>query len=284
MENFSGRVAVVTGAGSGIGLGMARTFARVGMSVVLCDIRKDAVEEAAEEVRSITATMNSRALALELDVASAEAMEAAAARVEDEFGRVDIVCSNAGVLVYPKPVLDVTEDEWDWIVGVNLRGVINGARAFVPRIQKHGQGGHIVNTSSIGGFQVAKGRDTAAYATTKFAVVAFSEGLRNDLEGADIGVSVLGPSAVNTAIYHAPRHKPDKFGGPEGGPDRTPDELKEGLHPDQVGRRVLAAIRDNDFYVFTHMASRERLLARHQAIIDAYDATERWCAEEGIQT
>lgn len=284
MDNFSGRVAVVTGAGSGIGLGMARTFARAGMSVVLCDIRKDAVDAATEEVRSITASMNSRALALELDVADSNAMEAAAARVDDEFGRIDILCSNAGVLVYPKPVLEVSEEEWDWLIGVNLRGVINGAGAFVPRITKHGQGGHIVNTSSIGGFQVAKGRDTAAYATTKFAVVAFSDGLRNDLEGTGIGVSVLGPSAVNTSIYHAPRHKPEQFGGPEGGPDRTPEDLKQGLHPDQVGRRVLAAIRDNDFYVFTHMASRDRLLNRHKAIIDAYDATQRWCDEEGITT
>ena len=284
MDNFSGRVAVVTGAGSGIGLGMARTFARAGMSVILCDIRKDAVDAAAEEVRAITATMNSRAMGLELDVADGDAMEAAAAQVEEEFGRVDILCSNAGVLVYPKPVLDVTEEEWDWLIGVNLRGVINGARAFVPRIKKHGQGGHIVNTSSIGGFQVAKGRNTAAYATTKFAVVAFSDGMRNDLEGSGIGVSVLGPSAVNTSIYHAPRHRPDKFGGPEGGPDRTPYELKQGLDPDQVGRRVLAAIRDNDFYIFTHLSTKDRLAARHQGIIDAYDATERWCADEGIKT
>jgi NAD(P)-dependent dehydrogenase (short-subunit alcohol dehydrogenase family) len=284
MDSFSGRVAVVTGAGSGIGLGMARTFARAGMSVVLCDIRKDAVEEACAEVRKITANMNMRAMALELDVADGKAMESAAAQIENEFGRIDILCSNAGVLVYPKPVLDVTEDEWDWLIGVNLRGVINGARAFVPRIRKHGQGGHIVNTSSIGGFQVAKGRNTAAYATTKFAVVAFSDGMRNDLEGTGIGVSVLAPSAVNTNIYHAPRHKPGRFGGPEGGPDRTPQELKDGLQPDQVGRRALAAIRDNEFYIFTHMSTQDRLLARHKAIIDAYDATARWCAEEGIQT
>ncbi len=284
MDHFSGRIAVVTGAGSGIGLGMARTFARAGMSVALCDIRQDAVEAAAEEVRAITAAMNARAISVTADTADAHAVEDMAARVEDEFGRVDIVCNNAGVLVYPKPVLEVTNEEWDWLIGVNLRGVINGAQAFVPRIRKHGQGGHIVNTSSIGGFQVAKGRDTAAYATTKFAVVAFSDGLRNDLEGSGIGVSVLAPGAVNTSIYHAPRHKPDRFGGPEGGPDRTPEELKEGLHPDQVGRRVLAAIRKNDFYVFTHMMTRERLLARHKAIIDAYDATAAWCAEEGIET
>ncbi|MGE3245683.1 MAG: SDR family oxidoreductase [Beijerinckiaceae bacterium] len=284
MDSFSGRVAVVTGAASGIGLGMARTFARAGMSVVLSDIRKDAVDAAAEEVHAITAGMNARALAIAADVADPDAVEHMAAQVEDEFGRIDIVCNNAGVLVYPKPVLEVTNEEWDWLLGVNLRGVINGARAFVPRIKKHGQGGHIVNTSSIGGFQVAKGRNTTAYATTKFAVVAFSDGLRNDLEGSGIGVSVLAPGAVNTSIYHAPRNRPDRFGGPEGGPDRTPEELKQGLHPDQVGRRVLAAIRNNDFYVFTHMTTRDRLSARHKSIIDAYGATQAWCEEEGIET
>lgn len=284
MENLSGRVAVVTGAGSGIGLGMARTFARAGMSVALCDIRQDALEAAAEDVGGITSGLNARTIAIAADVADPQAVENLAAQVENEFGRVDIVCNNAGVLVYPKPVMEVTNTEWDWLIGVNLRGVINGAHAFVPRIRKHGQGGHIVNTSSIGGFQVAKGRNTAAYATSKFAVVAFSDGLRNDLEGTGIGVSILAPSAVNTNIYHAPRFRPDQFGGPEGGPDRTPQELRDGLHPDQVGRRVLAGIRNNDFYIFTHMSTRERLLARHKAIIEAYDATAAWCAEEGIET
>lgn len=279
MKDFKGRVAVITGAGSGIGLGMARMFAQAGMNVALCDVRADALANAVKEV----ASFGRRAIGLEVDVSDADQVETAAARVEAELGRIDIACNNAGIALYPRPVAEFTKQDWDWIIGVNLYGVINGVRSFLPRIEKHGEGGHIVNTASIGGFQVQKGRRTAAYATSKFGVVALSEGLQNDLEGSNIGVSILAPGAVNTAIYKAPEYRPEKFGGPGARPNAPTPDLSDGMHPDTVGRRVLDAILAKEFYIFTHVGTRDWLSRRHARIIHAYEATERWTAQEAAR-
>ncbi len=276
MKEFAGRVAVVTGAGSGIGLGLSRMFAKAGMNVALCDVRADALAKSVADV----STFGGRVMGLEVDVSHAGQVEAAAARIDEELGRIDIVCNNAGVVAYPRPVAEFTRADWDWILGVNLYGVIHGVQSFLPRIQKHGQGGHIVNTASIGGFQVQKGRRTAAYATSKFGVVALSEGLQNDLEGSNIGVSVLAPGAVNTEIYKAPEFRPDRFGGPQARPNVAPPDLSSGLHPDAVGRRVIEAIRNDEFYIFTHVGTRDWLSRRHARIIHAYEATERWAGTE----
>ncbi len=275
MKEFRGKVAVVTGAASGIGLGMARTFGREGMRVAMLDVRSDALEPAAEEVRSLQID----ALAIETDVSDAKSVEAAAAKIEADFGRIDILCNNAGVLIHGKDIVDIPLADWDWIFGVNFYGCLHGVRSFLPRIKRHGDGGHIVNTASIGGFQVGAGMRTPAYAVTKFGVVALSEGLRNELEGGNIGVSVLAPAATNTGIYRSQRHKPQQFGGPEGGDDATPDVLKVGAHPDQIARRVLDAIKRDEFYIFTHIETRDWLKKRHQGIIDSYASLERFEAE-----
>lgn len=278
MHDFKGRVAVVTGAGSGIGLGLARTFAREGMSVALLDRRAETLGGAAADVRALGA----RALAIGVDVSDRAALEDAADAIEAEFGRIDIVCNNAGVLVFGKAIEAVTSGEWDWIIGTNLYGAIHGVQIFLPRIRRHGQGGHIVNTASIGGFQVNPELLTGPYAVTKFGVVALSEALANDLAGTNIGVSVLAPAAVNTGIYRSPLDRPARFGGPEPGGDQTIDAVKNGMAPDLVGRRVIAAIRDGEFYVFTHMETRAWLQARHERILSAYAATARWAAAEGL--
>ncbi len=276
MKDFNGRAAVITGAASGIGLGMARAFAGAGMKVALLDVRAGPLEAALADLRALGAD----AMAVVTDVSDAAAVETAAARVEANFGRIDIACNNAGVLVHGKAVEEITPAEWDWVLGVNLHGVIHGIRAFLPRIRRHGDGGHIVNTASIGGFQVGAAMQTPAYAVSKFAVVALSEGLRNDLRGTNIGVSVFAPAAVETGIYGSPLHKPERFGGPDSSGEHTPDFIRAGMTPDQAGRRVLAAIAANDFYVFTHMQTRDWLLARHSEIIAGYDAAQRWEAGE----
>ena len=275
MREFRGRVAVVTGAASGIGLGMARAFGREGMRVAMLDRRRDALDAAVEETRALQIN----AIGVETDVSDATSVEEAARRVDAEFGRVDIVCNNAGVLIHDKDIVDIPLAEWDWILGVNLLGVLHGVRAFLPRIRAHGEGGHIVNTASIGGFQVSPTLRTPAYAVTKFGVVALTEGLRNELAGANIGVSVLAPAAVDTGIYRSARDRPARFGAPETGDDPTPDVLKAGARPEQIGRRVVDAIRHGDFYIFTHLETREWLLARHKAIIEGFDALERFEAE-----
>ena len=277
MRELAGKTAVVTGAGSGIGLGLARSFAREGMAVVLCDIRGDRLDGALAQVRALGA----RAVAVPTDVSDRTAVEQAAREAQRAFGDIHVVCNNAGVAIHGKSVAELTAQEWDWIIGVNLYGVIHGIQTFLPLIRAHGGEGHIVNTASIAGFQVRPGRRSGAYAATKYAVVALSESLAQDLADGPIGVSVLAPAAVKTRIYTSGENRPARFGGPYEEPGNNPfqSELDEGLEPDVVGERVVRAIRNREFYVFTHMHTRDWLLARHQRIIAAFDECEKWIEE-----
>ena len=274
MHQFEGKTAIVTGAGSGIGLGLARTFARCGMYVVLCDIRGDRLDAALAEVLGLGA----RAIAVVTDVSDRASVKNAAEQALKAFGALHVACNNAGVTIHGKSIADLTPQEWDWITGVNLNGVLYGIQTFLPLIRAHGGEGHIVNTASIAGFQVRGERRSGAYAATKFAVVALSESLAHDLAGTPIGVSVLAPAAVKTRIYVSGENRPSRFGGPydEVGNNPFQKELEHGLEPDEAGERVLRAIRGRELYVFTHMETKAWLLARHQRIIDAFAECERW--------
>ncbi len=269
MRDFSGRVAVVTGGASGIGLGTARAFARAGMSVALLDIRSDTLDKAVAEVASLGA----RAIGIETDVARRDSVEAAAEKIDREFGRIHIVMNNAGVVVRGIPMHETDDETWNWVLGVNLFGAIHGAQVFVPRIRAHGEGGHIVNTASLAGFLVGT-RGTGVYTASKFAVVAFSEALAHDVRGFGISVSILAPAAVNSSIYtNSARHR-----AALGYPNRyaeTPPDIAAGMAPDEVGRRVLAAIREERFYIFTHSETRAAVAERHAAIMAGYDAAEK---------
>jgi NAD(P)-dependent dehydrogenase (short-subunit alcohol dehydrogenase family) len=271
MQDFAGKTAFVTGAAQGIGLGISRALLRRGANVAMADIDGAAVEAAREK-------LDGPSIAMTLDVSDAAAVARAAGAVEARFGKVHLLCNNAGVVAPPQPVSAVPLEQWDWLVGVNLYGAIHGIAAFLPLIRKHGEGGHIVNTASIAGLQVRAGRGTGPYAATKFAVVALSESLAQELEGSGIGVSVLCPAAVDTKIYEAPRRRPARFGGPFAPP--APDEarraLADGMSPDEVGERVLHAIIFGELYILTHEETRDWLAERHGRIMAAFDQIARF--------
>jgi NAD(P)-dependent dehydrogenase (short-subunit alcohol dehydrogenase family) len=278
MKDFAGKTAFVTGAASGIGRGMARAFAKAGMNVALADIQADAVESARAEIEALGV----KAIGLALDVSDRAAVERAADATIAAFGKVHVVANNAGVAIAGTPVERVRPEEWDWIIGVNLHGVIHGMQVFLPLIREHGEGGHIVNTASIGGLQVRPGFQSGAYAVTKYGVVALSEALDNELAGTGIGVSVLCPAAVDTRIYDTARVRPERFGGPFVRPENHfMREIleREGMHPDLVGQRVLEAMREDEFFVFTHEAPRAWIEARHRRLMEAFDRAARFEAD-----
>lgn len=283
MKDLAGRAAFVTGAGQGIGLGITRALARAGVNVALADIDEQALTKAVAEIEALGVC----ALAVPLDVSDAEAMVRAASKVEAAFGKLHILINNAGVTAPPKRITQLTPQEWDWLIGVNVYGVVHGIRSFLPLIRGHGEGGHVINTASIGGLQVRPGRGTGGYAATKFAVVAISESLQQELEGSGIGVSVLCPAAVDTAIYESSTRRPARFGGPfvppEGLPSRA-EMLPGALPPDVIGARVLHAIRTDEFFVFTHEGPRAWLEERHRRLMDGFDRAAAYNRQNGIKT
>jgi NAD(P)-dependent dehydrogenase (short-subunit alcohol dehydrogenase family) len=278
-EDIAGCNAVVTGAAGGIGLGICRALAGAGANIALLDIAGPQLLAARDEI----AQLGGGAHAFAVDVSDGRAMELVAESVAETVGNVHILVNNAGVTTGPTPVSQLTRAEWDWMLGVNLYGVIHGLAAFLPGMRGHGQPGYIVNTASIGGMQVRKGRDTGGYAASKFAIVALSEALDHELEGTPLGVAVLCPAATSTGIYLSTRRRPDRFGGPAEPPHDNVhhDELHAtGVHPDVIGRRLLAAMHEGEFFVFTHDATRAWLDERHERIRAAYDDLERYNAAQ----
>lgn len=269
MKITSGQVAYVSGSGSGIGRGIALALARRGVTVGVADIRE---ADAAETVRLIEGA-GGKALALPTDVSDLASVEAAAVALETAYGPVSIVCNNAGVAMHGVPLHEIAPAEWEWVIGVNVYGVIHGIRTFVPRLLAAGKPGHVVNTASIGGFQVNASFLTGAYSMTKYAVVALSEGLRNELAETSVGVSVLAPAAVDTGIHLSERSRPERFGGAYVRPENhfMGDLIKDGAKPDEIGAHVVGAIEDGAFYIFTHPETEAWVDARHAGIKSGFD-------------
>jgi NAD(P)-dependent dehydrogenase (short-subunit alcohol dehydrogenase family) len=275
MKDIAGKVAFVTGAANGIGLGICRALARAGASVALADIQPDALERARSEI----AALGVRAIALKLDVSDADAVARAADAVEAAFGKVHIVCNNAGISLGNVGLLEMTPSQWNWIFGVNLFGVVNGLQAFVPRIQRHGEGGHIVNTASMAGLQVNPAiPGIGAYAMTKHGVVALSEALAMELQGSGIGISVLCPAQVDTTLYDSGRRRPERFGGSYERADVSEARARSatGLSADAVGEHVVHAIRHDEYFVFTHPEARTRVEERHARMLAGFDAARSY--------
>lgn len=262
MEEIAGRVVFVTGGGSGLGLAMAEAFAGAGARIVLADVDAAALDAAAERFRG----RNVPVLTIELDVTDREAFAAAAQRAVDEFGAIHVLCNNAGV--YRGGSLDaVTFEDWDWVMGVNVGGVVNGLQAVLPHIRAAGEG-HVVNTASMAG--VAGMAGLGVYNASKFAVVGMSEALRADLAATDIGVSVLCPGMVRTRILESERNRPAEFepGSEEAEAAAQAQStlmnlaMATGIDPDEVGQLVLDGVREDRFWLFTHPEMKDMVAAR----------------------
>lgn len=263
--DLKGKTAFITGGASGIGLAMAEAFGRAGMSVMLADIEEAPLTAAVEglEARQI------RAAGVLCDVADRAAVEAAAAKTVETFGKVHVVCNNAGVGA-GGPIDEVAHADWDWIVSVNLMGVVYGVEAFLPHIRAHGEGGAFVNTASMAGMVSPPGMEP--YCATKFAVVAMSEGWGDQLAAENIGVSVLCPGFVKTRIDQSGRARPARFGGPkELAPVDPGSPVQTGIDPARVGERVREAVEKNERYIFTHPDMRPAVEARFARILQAFD-------------
>ncbi len=271
MKDFRGKTAFVTGGASGIGLSMARAFGRAGMNVVLADIDEKAAKSAAERL----ASEQIKAAPVVCDVTDRANVRAAALEAVAAFGKIHVVCNNACVAV-GGPIGTVKDKDWDWILDVNLKGVVYGVETFVPLIRGHGEGGHIVNTASMAGMISPPGMEP--YTATKFAVVAMSEGWAQQLAPLDIGVSVLCPGFVKTRIHESGRARQDKYGGtgdvdPLGdGPARAAEMVLSGIDPDVVGNRVVEAMKAGELYIFTHPAMKAFVEMRFAGIMAAFDA------------
>jgi len=270
MKDLKDKVAFITGGASGIGLAMAKVFVREGMKVVIADIRRDHLDEA-------TASFDGRDAvhAIELDVSDREAMSRAAGETERVFGKVHVLCNNAGIGL-GGPMKLATYDDWDWVMSVNLGGVINSVQTFLPRILAHGEGGHIVTTSSMSGFLPTPG--AGLYITTKFAVVGLSEALRSEVAADNIGVSVLCPGPVQTNIAESNLTRPANLsnsGFAETDKMRVAHSVSSVyMDPMKVGERVLEGILRNDLYIFTHPEFRDGIKSRCDAVMAAFPDEE----------
>jgi NAD(P)-dependent dehydrogenase (short-subunit alcohol dehydrogenase family) len=275
MKSLQDGVAVVTGAASGIGRGMALAFAEAGMKVVVVDIDEAGARAVCEEAKALGVP----ALAQEVDVVERAALGALAERVYAEFGATHVLCNNAGVTTFKLMCGETSDEDWSWVLAVNLHGVINGLQAFLPRMREQEGEKHVVNTASIAG--IGPGALVAPYAATKHAVVGISDTLRVEGEPFGIGCSVLCPSNVATRICESERNRQASFGGPVPAPNvLIADHVARGLDPLLVGRMVRQAVLDDVPFIFTHPPeTRDIVEQRHQAMLESFDWAERWRSE-----
>jgi len=272
MKDVKGKTALITGGASGIGLGMCQVFLDAGMKVAIADIRQQALDRAMASLKAKPNTV----LPVQLDVTDRQAWVRVADGVERELGPVQILCNNAGITI-DGPMPQGTYSDWDFCLGVNLGGVINGVMTFMTRMIKRGLEAHIVNTSSMGGLMAGAG--SGIYSTSKYAVVGLTEELRSDLAQYGIGVSVFCPGPTQTDLFgssvavrpaslsetgYVPRTVPK--------PDEMSGDIVAAIHaiamkPIDVGRCVLQGIQRNDMYILTHPEFNSIIQARCDAIL-----------------
>lgn len=274
MNDLQGKTAFITGGASGLGLAMAEAFGREGMNIMIADIEADTARAKAEELRA----RQIKAEWVKVDVTSRDSLRAGALATIAKFGKVHLVANNAGVGA-GGAFGEVPEGDWDWVIDVNLKGVVYGMEVFAPLIESHGEGGHFVNTASMAGHISPGGMEP--YCATKFAVVAMSEGWRQQLEARKIGVSVLCPGLVSTNIYAGRRNRQNGVYG-EGAKDFGQANLEQqrqwmagGIDPTVVGQRVVEAVKDDDMYIFTHVEYETVVRERFERVMAGFEKSKQ---------
>ncbi len=280
MQELNGKVAVITGGGSGIGRCMALAFADEGMDIAIGDIEAGPGEAVAEEVRA----KGRRAISVTCDVTDLDSVRALAETTKAELGAYHVVCNNAGV-ISGGPTAEMSAAEWDWVLDVDLQGVVNGVIAFLPGLVEQGEG-HIVNTASIAGLVPMAAPGVINYTTAKYGVVGITETLHDELAPTGVGASALCPGVVNTRISQSARNRPEAAGGPVSEEDMGPPlELPPGMEmpriiganirePEEMAARVVEGVKANDLYIVTHPETREAVEERFAAIMAAFDKLE----------
>ena len=274
MKEFQDKVAVITGGASGIGRALAEKCIEEGMKVVLADIEEAALTRTVKELRAKGAD---NLLAIQTDVSKAAAIEALAEQAYKTYGAVHLLFNNAGISP-GGPIWQNTVADWEWVLGVNLWGVIHGIHTFVPKMLEQSGEAYIVNTASMAGMTTAPG--LGAYCVSKFGVVALSETLYKELAlaGANVKVSVLCPGFVNTAIVESGRNRQPEFSNnaAEPGIELTTTEagmrlrqaLEAGMEPRELANIVFEAIRNERFYILTHPEMKPAIQGRMEAILE----------------
>ncbi len=267
LPELAGKVAVVTGGASGIGKGIATQLVAEGAQVIIADIQRDAMEATAAQIGAV---------AVATDVSDPASVDALAAAALDRYGAVHVVCNNAGIGPLA-PVADLTLDDWHWMLGVNLWGVIHGVHTFLPILKRNRDGGHIVNTASMAG--LVAGPRLGAYAAAKYGVVGLTEVLAAELaaDNSRVGVSVLCPGTVHTSIGTSSRNRPADL--PDAGFKDVDIELEDNpryrwIYPEEAGAVVVRAIKRGDLYALTHPDWYPMVAERHEAIAAAFREQE----------
>lgn len=263
--------AVIVGGAGGIGRGTALGLVERGVRVVVGDIEADNAEKVAEELRGLGA----EAIAVEVDATDDDALEALADEAEDRFGSIDVVANNVGV-VLDVPLIESTEQQWAWAFEFNVMSIVRACRHLVPRIRRHGRGGHVINTASMAALFAGRpdevgGVHLGVYTATKHAVLGYSEILRGELEPDGIGVSCMCPGMVDSNLGATSlRNRPARHGGPEDAGDTT-GMIPTAMRQEDVGRYVVAAIEADRPHVLTHPEARAVVDARHQRLGADFD-------------
>jgi NAD(P)-dependent dehydrogenase (short-subunit alcohol dehydrogenase family) len=268
MRNFSGRTAVVTGGGSGIGRGLALGLAAEGMRLAILDLNGESASAVAAEIES----GGGEAVSFAVDVTSAQALEHAAKDIVARFGSVSLLCANAGVMLPLGPLEEKSHEDWEYVFSVNVHGVVKTVNAFLPHLRASDEA-HIVNTASLGGIVSVPQIPLGVYIASKYACVGYSECLREELAPDGIGVSVLCPGVVDSQLYTtSAEQRPSQYGGPQQVDTPSMGMGPQAMPAEDVGPIVVRGIRENRLHIFTHPSSRPLAENRFEAIRADFEA------------